>query len=71
MIQFDFILTEEDAELLFDCIQQEIANLKQSMVSIASTENSIMFNERAKYAIEQHIARLERIKEHMYNKRVG
>ena len=51
--------------------QQEIANLKQSMVSIASTENSIMFNERAKYAIEQHIARLERIKEHMYNKRVG
>lgn len=70
MIHFDFMLTEEDAELLFDCVQQQIANLKESCLQYMNTNNIGNLNYNIKYAIDSHIKRLEYIKEKMHNKKV-
>ena len=70
MIHFDFMLDAEDAELLFDCVQQEISNLKTACLNMSSEELGKL-DDRVKFAIEQHIARLERIKDKMHNKKLG
>lgn len=70
MIHFDFMIDDEDAELLFDCVQQEINKLKAACLNMSSEELGKL-DDRVKFAIEQHIARLERIKEKMHNKKVG
>jgi hypothetical protein len=38
MIHFDFMLDAEDAELLFDCVQQEINKLKAACLNFSSEE---------------------------------
>ena len=70
MIHFDFMLDAEDAELLFDCVQQEIINLKAACLNFSSEELGKL-DDGVKFAIDQHIARLERMKEKMHNRKIG
>ena len=64
------MLDAEDAELLFDCVQQEISNLKTACLNMKAEELGKL-DDRVKFAIEQHIARLERLKDKMHNKKLG
>ena len=66
MIHFDFIVSDEEADTIFDCIREKITRLKDELAfEIASNKNhwhhTKWFN--------NHIAFLENIIEKMKNKR--
>ena len=62
MINFNFDLSDEDAELLFDCVQSRIVHLKESIYSSD-------YSEVEKKAIEMHICHLNDLKGRMVNSR--
>ena len=64
MINFNFNLTDEDAEMLFDCIQSEIVRLLEG--SYLHSEDS----EEYKIAIRAQINRLNNLKEKLSNSKI-
>ncbi len=63
MINFNFTLSDEDAEMLFDCVQSEIIRIREHLYSS-------QISDFEKSHLKSHIDCLNSLKEKMHNCRV-